>query len=356
MDLLDVMRSRELEQIVVVNDPATGLIGFIVIHDTTRGPGIGGCRLAPYASGDEALLDAIDLAQAMTRKCALAGLNAGGAKGVFIEHDGIKDRPAMMRALGRYVESLCGRFYTSGDLGIDSTDIKSVRESTRFVAMPDSRRLDLAGGTAEGVLAGMRAALKAVGGPNALEGRKVAVQGLGSMGGRVLTLLLDAGAQVFASDLKPENQATFAALGVEIVPPDAIYDLDVDIFSPCALSRVLNARNIARLKATVVVGAANNQLASEEADHLMHARGIKYAPDYAVNAGAVVLGATNYLERMTDGRATIERAAQRILETTEKIFKVSARTNEPPGQVADRLAVAALIRPKTTEHQWWPIR
>lgn len=356
MDLLDVMRSRELEQIVAINDPATGLIGFIVIHDTTRGPGIGGCRLAPYANGNEALKDAIDLSVAMTRKCALAGLNAGGAKGVFIEHEGITDRPAMMRALGRYVQSLSGRFYTSGDLGIDTDDIKFMRESTRFVAMPDPRRLDLAGGTAEGVLAGMRAALAAGGASEDLKGRRVAVQGLGSMGGRVARLLLKAGAEIYASDLKADRTRTFAELGAKIVDSDAIYDLDVDIFSPCAISHVLNARNIARLKASAVVGAANNQLASEEADHLMHARGIRYAPDYAVNSGAVILGATNYLERMTDGRATIERAAEGIFDTTQKIFAISAQTNEPPAHVADRLAASALIRPKTTERQWWPIR
>jgi hypothetical protein len=144
IDVLALMRDQELEQIVALNDPATGLSGFVVIHDTTRGPAIGGCRLWSYPTAEAALEDAIRLAVAMTRKCALAGLNAGGGKGVLIDHAGIKDRAGMLRAMGRYVESFGGRFYTSGDLGLSGADIARMRETSRYVAVPDDRKLDLA--------------------------------------------------------------------------------------------------------------------------------------------------------------------------------------------------------------------
>ncbi len=357
MDLLQIMRANDLEQVVAVNDPATGLLGFIVIHDTTRGPGIGGCRMVRYPSTEAALGDGVQLARAMTRKCALAGLNAGGAKGVFIDHPGITDRPAMLRALGRFVESLAGRFYTSGDLGLGPADLAHVRETTRYVAVPDPHALDLAGATADGVVEGIRATLAASGCGTQLNDRRVAVQGLGAMGGRVATSLAAAGAKVIACDLDPARLAAFADLpGVTLTEADAIYDAQVDVFSPCAVSGVLNLGTIARLRCRAVVGAANNQLADAEAGRALFARGIRYAPDFAVNAGAVILGATYFLEISFDPHATVRRAAERIGETVRRIFDESDASGEPPSVVADRLASEALVRPKSTEVMWWPVQ
>ncbi len=356
MDLLQTMRAHDLEEVVAIYDPATGLLGYVVIHDTTRGPGIGGIRLVPYPDEATALDDGVRLAEAMSRKCALAGLNAGGAKGVFIDHPGITDRPAMLRALGRYVESLAGRFYTSGDLGMTPADLAHVGETTRYVAVPDDQKLDLAGATADGVVEAMRAALRAAGRASDLGGVRVAVQGLGAMGGRVARSLAGAGAVVFASDIAPARCAAFAAAeNVTLVDPATIYDLDVDVFSPCAVGGVLHPGTIDRLRCAVVVGAANNQLADAAADAALHARGIRYAPDYAVNAGAVALGAAYFLDMAFDPIETVQRAVERIGETVRRIFDESDAAGEPPGAVADRLAAEALVRPRSTERQWWPV-
>ncbi len=357
MDLLQVMMERGLEEVVAVSDPASGLIGFIVIHDTTRGPAIGGCRFLPYADAATALADGAALAVAMTRKCALAGLNAGGGKGVFIDHPGVKDRGAMVRAVGSYVESLGGRFYTSGDLGLGPGDIALMRQTTRYVAVPDERTLDLAGGVADGVLAAMRATLAAAGLGEELSGRTVAVQGLGTMGSRVARRLAHEGARVVASDLD-RGRAEWAAseLGATIVDPAEIYDAPADVFCPCATSGVLDAVNVGRLRVKAVVGAANNQLGDATADRYLLERGIRYAPDYAVNAGAMILAAKTYLEHVADVRETILVAAEQIAETVTRIFEESDATGEPPGAVADRLADEALLRPRDATKQWWPIR
>lgn len=357
MDLLAAMQAADVEQVVAVNDPATGLLGFIVIHDTGRGPGIGGCRLKAYPDAAAALEDGVALAQAMTRKCALAGLNAGGAKGVFIDHPGITDRKAMLRALGRFVEGLAGRFYTSGDLGVGPEDIAVIRQTSRFVAVPDAHSLDLSGATAAGVLAGMRAGLEAVGLSGDLKGVRVAVQGLGAMGWRVAEGLVNAGARVVACDLDPERaRAAEETLDLRLCAPEAIYDQDVTVFSPCAISGVLTADTIDRLKARLVAGTANNQLGDDTADARLAERGIGYAPDYAINAGAVILSARHFLERLGDNAAAIARVARHIDDTIRRIFDEAQRAGEPTGAVADRLAAAALVRPRTSEKMWWPVR
>lgn len=351
------MRAHELEQIVAVNDPATGLSGFIVIHDTTRGPAIGGCRFWTYPDEAAALEDAVRLSIAMTRKCALAGLNAGGGKGVFLDHPGVRDRAAMMRALGRYVESLNGRFYTSGDLGLHAQDIRHMRETSRFVAVPDERNLDLAGGVASGVLGGMRATLAACGLGRSLAGRRVAVQGLGAMGRRVAALLVREGATVVAAEIDPRVAASVQAeVPLTLVEADAIYDQPAEIFCPCATSGVLNPSTVPRLRVAGVVGAANNQLSGPEVDTLLQTRGIRYAPDYAVNSGAITLAAREFLERRFDTREAIGALPDRVEETVARIFEVSDARAAPPGAVADRLADDALVRPRSTERQWWPIR
>lgn len=353
--MLEVMRRAEMEQVVALNDPATGLLGYIVIHDTTRGPGLGGCRLWRYDSEAEALADGVALARAMTRKCALAGLAAGGAKGVFLDHPGITDRREMLRALGRYVESLGGRFYTSGDLGLGPRDIAHIRETSRFVAVPDDRQLDLSGAVAAGLLSAMRVTLGAADISPDLAGKRVAVQGLGAMGSRVAAMLVSAGATVVATDLDPDRRSAVAAeIGLETCDSEDIYDADVDIFSPCAAGGVLDAGTIPRLKAKIVVGAANNQLGDAASDALMVELGIRYAPDYAVNAGAVILSALALQLRGT-GPGSVAEVVERIAETVTRIFHQADTRGLPPGAVADQLAEEALVRPKTTRHQWWPI-
>ena len=356
LDVLALMRDQELEQIVALNDPATGLSGFVVIHDTTRGPAIGGCRLWSYPTADAALEDAIRLAVAMTRKCALAGLNAGGGKGVLIDHAGIKDRAGMLRAMGRYVESFGGRFYTSGDLGLSGADIARMRETSRYVAVPDDRKLDLAGATAWGVLGGMRATLAAAGLGRSLQGRRVVVQGLGAMGARVAALLVKEGATVIAADSDAAvAERVASSTGARLVAPEDVWDQAADLFCPCATSGVLTSETAARLRVRGIVGAANNQLDAPEVDAELMRRGVLYAPDYAVNSGAITLTAREFLERRSDLR-DIAALGERVEETVTRIFETSARTGNPPQQVADRLADDALVRPRSTERQFWPLR
>ena len=356
MDVLQAMQTAELEQVVAVNDPGTGLLGFIVIHDTTRGPGLGGCRLWAYPDTAAALEDGVALARAMTRKCALAGLAAGGAKGVFIDHPGIPDRSAMLRAVGHYVESLGGRFYTSGDLGVGPADIAHIRETSRYVAVPDDRDLDLAGAVAAGLLSAMRVSLRFAGLPASLDGRRVAIQGVGQMGSRIAAQLVEAGASVVATDTDAERLAEVAAAhDIETCAPDDIYDADAEVFSPCAVSGILTADTVSRLKAKVVVGAANNQLGDDAADALMAKRGIRYAPDYAVNAGAIILSA-RAMELKGSGPSSVDEVVERIAETTTRIFHGADALGRPTGAFADELAAEALVRPKSADRQWWPIR
>lgn len=357
MDTLSLMRAHDLEQIVCLNDPATGLLGYIVIHDTTRGAAIGGTRLTRYPDGEAALKDAVALARAMTRKCALAGLSAGGAKGVLLEHAGITDRAAMFRAYGRYVESLSGRFYTSGDLGVSAEDLRHVQETTRYVAVPDDRKLNLAGAEAKGILAAMSATLDTAGLGPELAGRQVLIQGLGAMGYGVATLLVEAGASVLGLDLNEKRlRHAVDTLGVKPVPAAAAYTTAADVFCPCAASDVITPEFAKSLKVKAVVGAANNQLASPEADQIMMDRGIRYAPDFAVNSGAVILGSIHAVEHRSDWIETAQHAASLIEESVRRIFAESDASGDPPGAVATRLADEALVRPRTTEAQWWPIR
>ncbi|MFN3198424.1 MAG: Glu/Leu/Phe/Val dehydrogenase dimerization domain-containing protein [Bradymonadia bacterium] len=356
MDTLSLMQRHGLEQIVSVHDPATGLLGCIVIHDTTRGPAIGGTRLYRYADPSMALDDAIELAVAMTRKCALAGLGAGGGKGVIIDHPGITDRAAMFAAYGRYVDSLQGRFYTSGDLGVTADDLRHMRKSTRFVAVPDEQDLNLAGAEAKGILAGMSATLEVTGHGADLQGARVVVQGLGAMGYGVASRLVEAGAEVLGSDLNEKRlQRAVQHLGLKPLPAATVYTTEADVFCPCATSAVLTPDVARSLKVKAVVGAANNQLFNDEADHIMMDRGVRYAPDFAVNSGAVILGATHYLEHRTDWIETAQHAAGRIRESVARIFNESDASGEPPGAVAMRLADEALVRPRSTDVQWWPI-
>lgn len=356
LETLSLMQTHGLEQVVGVHDPSTGLLGYVVIHDTTRGPAIGGTRLHRYADPAAALRDATALAVAMTRKCALAGLNAGGGKGVILDHPGIKDREALFQAFGRYVESLNGRFYTSGDLGVAQTDLHHMRETTRFVAVPDERDLNLAGAEAKGLLAGIQATLEAAGQGTDLKGCRVVVQGLGAMGFGAARLLVDAGAEVLGSDLNEKRlQRAVSELGLRPLPASAVYTTGADVFCPCATSGTLSIEVAKSLRVKAVVGAANNQLKDVEADQIMMDRGIRYAPDFAVNSGAVILGAIHYLEHRTDWIETAQHAAHRISESVSRIFAESDATGTPPGQVAIQLADAALVRPRSTTAQWWPI-
>ena len=308
------------EEVVVVQDAAVGLSGVIVMHSRALGPAAGGCRLWHYGSSHEVTADAMRLARGMTYKNALAGLPMGGGKAVLRMPEGRFDRRRYFEAFGRAVEKLRGRYVTAEDVGTSEDDMLSVARETRHVAgLPkDGGRPggDPSPHTAKGVLMAMEvAARRKLGRP--LSDCTVAIQGLGHVGSALAELLYAAGAKLVVCD--PDTQAgqrVAAATGAELLPVEAIFGARADIFAPCALGGVLNAGTIRQLRAKVVCGAANNQLASDDDALRLHDRGILYAPDFAVNAGGIVNVTAEYLDW------TPAQAEELVLATGDRLKAV----------------------------------
>jgi leucine dehydrogenase len=292
MSIFNEMAKYGYEQLVFANDEASGLNAIIAIHDTTLGPALGGCRMWPYESEEDAIIDALRLARGMTYKSAAAGLDLGGGKAVIIG-DPRKDKTeTLLRVFGRFVETLKGRYITAEDVGICAEDVEIIRmETQHVVGLP---RGPGAGGdpspvTAYGVICGMRACLERVYGDGSLKGRSVAVQGVGNVGYCVVKHLAEEGAKVYVTDVfKEKIDRVVEDFGVLPVLPEEIYDIDCDVFCPCALGGVINAKTVTRLKCKIVAGSANNQLADECHGDALHDLGILYAPDYIINAGGVI--------------------------------------------------------------------
>lgn len=277
------------EQVVFCHDEATGLKAIIAVHNTNRGPALGGCRMWDYAGEDEALTDVLRLSKGMTYKNALANLPYGGGKSVIIGDAKTAKTPAMMRAMGRMVDRLNGTYTIAEDVGTNPDDMTEIRRGTPYVKGVKGEGGDPSPATAFGVFAGIKASVKYKLGKEDLEGLRVAVQGLGNVGYDLANQLCLAGAELIVTDI---NEAAMAhavkELGAVAVPLDEIYDADVDVYAPCALGATLTEKTIPRLKASIVAGSANNQLATAaDGDHLAQ-RGILYAPDYVINAGGVI--------------------------------------------------------------------
>lgn len=324
-------------------DLESGLDGFIAIHSTTLGPGAGGCRLWPYPDMRDALGDAMRLAEGMSYKNALAGLPLGGAKAVLRRPEGAFDRVALFRAFGRAVERLGGLYVTAEDVGTGVADMQEVAHVSRHVAgLP--RADGRAGGdpspwTAQGVFESMRVAAEFALGRD-LAGLTVAVQGTGNVGADLCRRLADAGANLVIADPDPVRRDRLAAiLGARVVDAAAIAGVDADIFAPCALGGALNRDSVRRLKAKLICGAANNQLASPDIAALLIERGIVYAPDYVVNAGGIINVSAEYLGEDEGAVASrIAAIAPRVLALLER----SAREGRSLALVADAMAEAAI--------------
>jgi leucine dehydrogenase len=282
--------SGEFEEVHHLHDRASGLKAIVALHDTSAGPALGGVRCARYASEGEALDEALRLARAMTLKVLLAELPAGGGKAVVLDHDEL-DRPAAFEALGRFIEELGGRFFTSSDFGTGERDVRALARGTRFVATPQHGVADdLAARTAEGVFLAAGTALDVLGIAE-WKGQRIAIQGLGAIGSQLAMIARRAGARVIASDVDAECSGRASDTGaITLVDPDRIWDVDCDVFAPCAGSGVLDETTIPRLKCRIVCGAANEQLRSPECGDLLLQRNVLYAPDFLVNAGAVIRG------------------------------------------------------------------
>lgn len=314
--------SGKAQEIIRLHDEASGLDGFVVIHDTTRGPATGGIRLMRYADEDEALADGYRLARAMTLKAAVSELPVGGGKIVLMDHDGFR-REEALRALGREIESLGGRFLAGRDVGIGLADGALIREETRYMVDESPEGVgDLNRATAVGVASGARAALAFRLGRSSWEGVRVAIQGVGGVGSWLARLLVTKGARVLVSDLRENAVADLKReIEVEQVDPAEILTTACDVLAPCAVGGVIDVPRAEALRASVVAGSANNILASVEAGAVLHARGVTYAPDFLINAGALIEG-VRFLtasERSTDAvleaigdrtRALLERAKE----------------------------------------------
>ncbi len=320
-------------------DADAKLDGVIAIHSTALGPGAGGCRFWAYPGMDEALADALRLAEGMSYKNALAGLPFGGAKAVLRRPDGDFDREKLFRAFGRVVDQLGGLYVTAEDVGTSVEDMQAVAGATRHVAgLPSTE--GRAGGdpspwTAKGVFESMRAAARFVLDSD-LAGLTVAVQGTGNVGADLCRRLADSGARLVIADPNPARRDRLAAiLGAEVVEVEEIASVNAEIFAPCALGGALTPEVVRGLKAKLVCGAANNQLARPEVADLLLDRGITYAPDYVVNAGGIISVAAEYLGENEGG---VEYRVAEIAPRVAMLLDRAARERRSPAVVADELA------------------
>ncbi|MFW6772845.1 Glu/Leu/Phe/Val family dehydrogenase [Nocardioides sp. CPCC 205120] len=329
------------EQVVVANDPASGLRAIIAIHSTALGPGLGGTRFHPYASTDAALRDVLDLSRGMSYKAALAGLDLGGGKAVIIGDPRRDKSEALLRAYGRFVQSLSGRYLTACDVGTYSADMDLVARECRYVTgrtVANGGAGDSSVLTAYGVFQGMRAAAERLWGEATLAGRTVGIAGVGKVGRHLTGLLVEDGARVVVTDVHaPAVEGVLATYpGVRAVGTTAdLVREDLDVYAPCALGGALDDETVGVLKARIVCGAANNQLPHAGSAERVADAGILYAPDYCVNAGGLIQVADEL-----DG-FSFERAQQRaagIFDTTRAVFELADRDGVTPATAADRLA------------------
>ncbi|WP_305070157.1 Glu/Leu/Phe/Val family dehydrogenase [Flavobacterium galactosidilyticum] len=310
------------EQIVFCNDKDTGLKAIIGIHNSVMGPALGGTRMFNYANEWEALNDVLRLSRGMTFKAAITGLNIGGGKAVIIGDAKTQKTPELMRKFGEFVHSLSGRYITAEDVGMETSDMDIVRDVTPYVTGISEAR----GGsgnpspvTAYGVYMGMKAAAKQQFGSDVLSGKKVLVQGIGHVGETLVDYLTKEGAIVTIADINEEKlNEVSAKYHAEIYRGEDLYTADVDIYAPCAMGATLNDNTVHKIKAKVIAGAANNQLADENVHGaILQERGILYAPDFLINAGGII---NVYAELAHYDKAEIMRKTENIYNTTLEIF------------------------------------
>ena len=347
---MSVFTHREFDnhqQIAFFNDKKSGLKSIIAVHNTNLGPALGGCRMWPYGTEDEALTDVLRLSKGMTYKSALANLKLGGGKAVIIGDPRTEKSEDLLYAMGDFIEGLGGRYITAEDSGTSVADILKMGQRTGYVSGVDKASDhggDPSPSTAYGVFVSLHEAVAYKLKRTNLEGLKVAIQGLGNVGYRLAEYLHKAGAELYVTDIVQANvDRAVRELNAIAVAGDKIFSVDVDVFAPCALGAAINDQTIERLKVSIVAGAANNQLASSIHGQILHDRGVLYAPDYVVNAGGIIdvyyqrkmlsadYSAANY---STDLSTKVEG----IGATLREIFVRSDAENTPTFVIADRVA------------------
>ena len=339
MKVLEYMSKYGHEQLVAYTEPSVGLKTFIAIHDTTLGPSCGGCRIWPHETEEEAMEDVLRLSRAMTYKSAAADVALGGGKALIIADPHTQKTEALLRAFGRFVDTLGGRYITTEDVGCTPRDMEYVALETKHaVGLPRS-----VGGSGEtsimtglGVYLGMKACAGAKWGSDSMTGRTVAIQGFGHVAQNLVTHLLKEEARLVVTDIYQDAMDRARDLGATIVGSNEIYDVDCDVFSPNALGGVLNSQTIPRLKCDIVAGGANNQLLTAEDAVALARRGILYAPDYIINAGGIINVSCEVGTAYSEARA--REKTERIHETTGRVLHLAARDDITTAQAADRLA------------------
>jgi len=344
MNLFQEMKTGGHEQLLVCSDPKVGLQAIIAIHNTTRGPALGGCRMWPYKTFEAALSDVMRLARAMSYKAAVSDLPLGGGKSVIWGDSQTQKTPGLLAAFAKQVDLLGGRYIVAEDVGIGVPDIEEMKKITPHVSgFPRSKggSGDPSPATAYGVFCSMRACLEAVFGSPSFQGKRIAIQGMGKVGTALAKLLHEADAKLYVSDMDPEKMAyATREFGGDPIHGHEIYRVDCDIFSPCALGGTVNERTIPSLSCPIVAGAANNQLERPEDIALLEAKNILYAPDYVINAGGLI---NIYEEIQGYDQARAYKRVEAIYDRLKEVFALSKTDTISTAAAADKLAETRLI-------------
>jgi leucine dehydrogenase len=345
------------EEVVYFHDPPSGLRAIIAVHSTALGPALGGTRFYPYPSEAAALQDVLRLSRGMTYKAAAAGLDLGGGKAVIIGDPKRAKSEHLLRAYGRFVESLGGRYITAEDIGTSREDMDIIRRETRFVTGV-SPSLGGSGDpspvTAQGVYLSMLACAEEVWHEHSLSGRRVAVQGVGKVGYPLVSLLVQGGAHVIVSDVDVDALARVVRdFGVDTAPTEEIYTVPCDMFAPCAMGGIINDDTIPKLHCRVVAGSANNQLAHRKHGQALAELGILYAPDFVVNAGGLI-NVADELEGYKPERATA--AVENVYRTLRDVFTIAREDHISTADAADQYAESRVERVGRLRLYWVPGR
>ncbi|MEH6713490.1 MAG: Glu/Leu/Phe/Val dehydrogenase dimerization domain-containing protein [Paraglaciecola polaris] len=343
MSVFDHIEFDEHEHVAFCHDKETGLKAIIAVHNSHLGPALGGCRMWPYASSEEALNDVLRLSKGMTYKAAMANLSQGGGKAVIIGDPRVHKTPEMMRAMGRFVESLSGKYISAEDSGMSVSDLKLMAEESTYISgtkasyhfAGEEADGNPAPSTAYGVFVGVKASVEYKFGTS-LKGKKVAIQGLGHVGYRLAEHLHREGAELYVADIYPEslNRAK-EQLNATIVSPQEILMLDVDVVAPCAMGATINRQSVEALKAKVIAGAANNQLATEDLGEVLRSKGVLYAPDYVINAGGII---DIYHQKMLSSNEALKTHLEKIGHTLREIYSRADEQKLATNVVANSLA------------------
>ncbi|MGR3764957.1 branched-chain amino acid dehydrogenase [Rossellomorea sp. NS-SX7] len=353
MKIFSYMENYDYEQLVFCQDEVSGLKAIIAIHDTTLGPALGGTRMWTYESEEAAIEDALRLARGMTYKNAAAGLNLGGGKTVIIGDPRKDKNEEMFRAFGRYIQGLNGRYITAEDVGTTVADMDLIHEETDYVT-GISPAFGSSGNpspvTAYGVYRGMKAAAKEAFGTDSLEGKTIAVQGVGNVAYNMCKHLHEEGANLIVTDIHKESvDRAVNDFGAKAVDPSDIYSVDCDIFAPCALGAIINDDTISQIKAKVIAGAANNQLKETRHGDAIHEMGIVYAPDYVINAGGVI-NVADELYGYNSERAM--KKVEQVYNNVERVIEIAKRDNIPTYVAADRMAEERIEKMRRSRSQF----